>query len=119
GGHCRKCHGSGAIREHSWFGWIGTRTECDACHGGGIARQPCRSCTGTGKAATQRYKIMVRLPHGVRHGDMLSVDSRPDKPGSPPGDLSIRVEVQKHDLLELDQDGTLLCNVPADGFAWI
>lgn len=119
GGHCRQCHGSGAIREHSWFGWIGRQTECDACHGGGIARQTCSSCTGTGKATIQRYKVTVRLPHGVRDGDLLSVDSRPGKPGSPPGDLNIRVEVQKHDLLELDEDGTLLCNVPADGFAWI
>jgi molecular chaperone DnaJ len=119
GGHCRQCHGSGAIREHSWFGWIARQTECEACHGSGIARQLCSSCTGTGKASTQRYKVTVRLPHGVRDGDLLSVDSRPRKPGSPPGDLSIRVEVQKHDLFKLDQDGTLLCNVPADGFAWI
>ena len=119
GGHCPQCHGSGAVRERSWFGWIGPESECDACHGGGIARQPCGACAGTGKAATQRYGVTVRFPHGVRDGDLLSVVERHGKPGSPPGELSIRVEVQENDLFKLDKDGTLLCNVPVDGFAWI
>jgi molecular chaperone DnaJ len=119
GGHCPQCHGSGAIRQRAWFGWIGTQAECDACHGGGIARQLCGACAGTGKAATQRYKVTVRFPPGVRDGDLLSVDGRHGKPGSPPGDLHIRVQVQQHDLLKLDEDGTVLCDVPVDGFAWI
>jgi molecular chaperone DnaJ len=119
GGHCTQCHGSGAIRQRSWFGWIGAQTECEACHGGGIARQLCGGCAGTGKAVTQRYKVAVRFPHGVRDGDLLSVDGGHDKPGSPPGELSIRVDVQDSDLLKLDRDGTLRCEVPVDGFAWI
>ena len=119
GGHCPQCHGSGAVRERTWFGWIGTESECNACHGGGIARQPCGGCAGTGKAATQRYGVTVRFPHGVRDGDLLSVLERHGKPGSPPGELSIRVEVQENELLKVDEDGTLMCNVPVDGFAWI
>ena len=119
GGPCTRCHGSGAIRQRSWFGWIGAQTECDACHGGGIARQLCGGCAGTGKAATQRYKVTVRFPHGVRDGDLLSVDGRHGKPDSPPGELSIRVDVLDSDLLKLDKDGTLRCDVPVDGFAWI
>ena len=58
-------------------------------------------------------------PHGVRDGDLLSVDGRHGKPGSPPGELSIRVDVLDSDLLKLDKDGTLRCDVPVDGFAWI
>ena len=119
GGHCPRCHGSGAIWQRSWFAWIGTPTECGACHGGGIARQRCGACAGMGRAAIQRYKVTVRFPHGVRDGDLLSVDGRNGKPGSPPGDLSIRVEVQEHGLLKLDNDGTVLCDMPVDGFAWI
>ena len=119
GGHCPECHGSGAVRDRSWFGWMSTPTECAACHGGGIARQPCGACTGTGKAATQRYQVSVRFPHGVRDGDLLSVPMRHGKPGSPPGELSIRVEVQEGDLLKLDADGTLRCDMVVDGFAWI
>lgn len=119
GGHCPECHGSGAIRQRSWFGWIAAQTECDACHGGGIARQPCEACAGSGKAATERYKVTVRFPHGVRDGDLLSVEGCRGTAGSPPGDLSIRVEVKEHELLKLDADGTVLCDVPVDGFAWI
>ena len=119
GGHCPRCGGSGAIRGPSWFGWVGTQIECDACHGGGIARQPCAACAGTGRDATRQYKVAVRFPHGVRDGDLLSVHGRRGKPGAPPGDLNIRVEVQQHGLLRLDQDGTVICEVPVDGFAWI
>ena len=119
GGHCPRCQGSGAIQQRAWFGFMGTQIECDACHGGGIARQHCAACAGTGKTSAQRYQVTVRLPHGVRHGDLLSVDGRHGKAGSLPGDLSIRVEVHKHALLRLDKDGTVLCDVPTDGFAWI
>jgi molecular chaperone DnaJ len=119
GGHCPRCHGSGAVHERSWFGWIGTRSECDACHGGGIARQRCAACAGTGKAATQRYKVTVRFPHGARDGDLLTVEGGRGKPGSPPGDMSIRVEVLEHALFKLGKDGTVRCDMPVDGFAWI
>jgi len=119
GGHCPRCRGSGAIRQRPWFGWVGTQTECDACHGGGIARQPCVACAGSGKAAIQPYKVTVRFPHGVRDGDLLGVEGCHGMPGSPPADLSIRIEVLEHDLLKLDKDGTVLCDMPVDGFAWI
>ena len=119
GGHCPRCRGSGAVHEPSWFGWIGTQTECDACHGGGIARQRCGTCAGTGKAALQRYKVTVRLPPGARDGDLLGVAGGHGKPGSPPGDMSIRVEVLEHALFKLDKDGTVRCEMPVDGFAWI
>ena len=119
GGHCPQCRGSGAIRQPSWFGWVGTQTECDACHGGGIARQLCATCDGSGKAATRHYKVTVRFPHGVRDGDLLSVQGRPGNPGSPPGDLSIRVDVLEHALFKLDPDGTVRCEMPVDGFAWM
>ena len=119
GGHCVQCHGSGAIRSHSWFSWMGTETECEACSGGGIARRPCDACAGTGKADTQRYQVMVRFPHGVRDGDLLSVRGRGGKAGSPPGELSIRVEIRDHDLLTLEEDGTLRCEAMVDAFAWV
>jgi molecular chaperone DnaJ len=119
GGHCSQCHGSGAVRERSWFGWVGTQTECDACHGGGIAREPCSACDGSGKAAAQRYQVTVRFPHGVRDGDQLTVKGRRGKPGSPPGELNIRVEVRENELFQLDEDGSLRCEVMVDGFAWI
>ncbi len=119
GGFCSSCQGSGALRQRSWFGWIGTQAECDACQGGGIARQPCADCAGSGKCAPQPYEVRVRIPHGVRSGDLLSVPAGPGKPGAPPFSLNIRVEVSDHAFLQLDPDGTLRCEVPVDGFAWM
>jgi molecular chaperone DnaJ len=119
GGHCSQCQGSGAVRQRAWFGWIGIQEECTACRGGGIARRPCDACDGTGKAQAHGYKFIVRIPHGVRDGDLLHVDGRRHKPGSTSCDLSIRVEVLKHDFLELDKDGTLRCEIHVGGFAWI
>ncbi len=119
GGHCPKCHGSGAIRQASWFGWVSTSSECDACHGGGIARQECPTCDGSGKAAPIEYRVPVRFPAGVRDGDQLLVDSRRLKQAAAPGDLNIRVEVLPHEFLRLDDDGTIRCEMPVDGFSWI
>jgi molecular chaperone DnaJ len=61
----------------------------------------------------------VRFPHGVRDGDVLVVDQRQGRPGLPPGELSIRVEVQESEVLKLEKDGTLRCDIPVDGFVWI
>ncbi len=61
----------------------------------------------------------MRIPAGVRDGDELHVDARRLKPGAAPGDLAIRVEIEPHPLLRLDDDGTIRCEVPVDGFVWI
>ena len=118
GGHCPQCHGSGAVRQRSWFGWVGTQSECTACHGGGIARQHCASCDGSG-SQSREYRFSVRIPLGVRDGDQLHVDGRRHKSGPAPVDLNIRVELLPHRFLHLDADGTIRCEVPVDGFAWI
>lgn len=119
GGNCPQCRGSGAVPKRAWFGWPSARVECDACLGGGIARQPCPSCDGSGKLATHRYRLNVRIPQGVRHGDLLHVDRQRPRAGQPPADLEIRVEVLEHAFFELDDDGTIRCEIPVDGFAWI
>lgn len=115
GGHCAACHGSGAVRQGAWFGWLGTPIECEACRGGGLARHVCTACKGSGKLSTPAYQARVRFPQGVRDGDLLSVQADPRRPV----ELLIRVEVQAHPLLLLDADGTLRCQMPVDGFAWI
>lgn len=119
GGACAHCEGAGEVRQAAWFGWVNARTPCEACGGGGQARLPCPDCDETGKQETRRYKIGVRIPHGVRHGDLLHVDGRRTRSGQAPVDLHLRVEVLKHELFELDGDGTVRCEMPVDGFAWI
>jgi molecular chaperone DnaJ len=119
GGNCVQCGGSGAIPKRSFFGWPSGYFECDACLGGGIARQSCPTCDGAGKMGARTYKINVRIPHGVRHGDLLHVAGHRSRPDSPSADLEIRVEVADHAFFQLDDDGTIRCEIPVDGFAWI
>lgn len=119
GGNCVRCGGSGAVPKRSFFGWPTGLVECEACLGGGIARQPCAACKSTGKTAARSYQVKVRIPHGVRHGDLLHVDGRRLRPEGLPADLEIRVELVDHAFFTLEDDGTLRCEVPVDGFAWI
>ncbi len=119
GGACTSCDGSGEVRQAAWFGWVNARTPCEACGGGGAAKLACTDCGETGKGQTRRYKISVRIPHGVRSGDLLHVDGRRSRSGHSPVDLNLRVEVLQHDFFALDSDGTVRCEMPVDGFAWI
>lgn len=119
GGNCARCGGSGAIPKRSFFGWPTGVSECEACLGGGIARQPCAACGGVGKMASRGYKVNVRIPHGVRDGDLLHVDGRRVRADGPPADVEIRIEVSEHAFFKLDDDGTIRCEMPVDGFAWI
>lgn len=117
GGHCRACAGSGAVRRASMYNWFGTPVECEACRGGGIARRPCTDCGATGKLTVQRFRVGVRIPQGVRDGDLLRATAL-----SSAGEhlaIELRVVVRRHEFLELFEDGTLRCEVPVDGFAWI
>ena len=118
-GPCPRCHGSGAIRQRAWFGWVGAQTKCEACLGSGLSQQPCSACAGTGKAVTRRYQVSVRFPPGVRDGDLLHVGAAQARPGALPGELDIRVELLADEWLSLDPDGTVRCELPVDGFAWI
>lgn len=118
-GACSRCEGAGEVRQAAWFGWVNARTPCEACDGGGASRLPCPDCDQTGKLQTRRYKVNVRIPHGVRSGDLLRVDGRRRREGHAPVDLNLRVEVLQHDFFELDSDGTVRCAMPVDGFAWI
>lgn len=119
GGNCARCGGSGAVPKRSFFGWPAGVSECEACLGGGIARQPCTACGGAGKMAPRGYKVNVRIPPGVRDGDSLHVDGRRVRADGPPADVDIRIEVSEHPFFKLDDDGTIRCEMPVDGFAWI
>lgn len=117
GGNCKVCGGSGAVQQRSaWFGWPSVRIECEECLGGGIARRVCPACEGSGKCEVS-YEVQVRIPHGVRDGDLLHVDAR--RAGNAPADLEIQVQIAPHSMFQLDEDGTVRSEVQVNGFAWI
>jgi molecular chaperone DnaJ len=117
---CQVCGGEGKVRQSLWFGWASTLVECSACQGRGVARQACGACEGTGKAQTRKYRCRVTIPPGVRDGDLLQFPSRAQSHAGPYREaLSVRIQLQSHEFFELEEDGTVRCEIPVDGFAWI
>lgn len=117
---CPDCGGAGQVRPHLWFAWMTATTECKTCHGKGRIQPPCGLCGGTGKAAARRYRCRARIPAGVREGDLLHVTA--NLHGRHAGDkvsLSLSVELVPHEFFTVDSDGTVRCELPVDGFAWI
>ncbi|HET9644332.1 MAG TPA: DnaJ C-terminal domain-containing protein [Burkholderiaceae bacterium] len=115
---CRACAGTGTIRRPAWFGWVSMARDCDACGGSGVLRHTCPDCKGKGRLTTA-YSRTVRIPPGVRHGDVLNANGLSDGRGDLEGMLELLVHMTAHDLFTLDDDGTLSCRMPVDGFAWI
>ncbi len=116
---CVPCEGSGEVKQPAWFGWLNTRLACEGCGGKGTVRIQCVDCHGTGKLDVRRYQVNARIPHGVRGGDMLNVSAQRTRSQHAAVDLHLRVELIEHPLLKLDEDRTVRCEMPVDGFAWI
>lgn len=116
---CAECAGAGTVRQRAWYGFFGLPSTCTTCQGDGRLRQTCTQCDGAGKLGTQRYQFSVRIPQGVRDGDLLHIDGRQPRPGQPRAAIDLRVELLPHPFFVLDDDGTVRCTIPVDGFAWV
>jgi molecular chaperone DnaJ len=110
-GACTQCQGSGVVRQSAWYGWLSTTETCDACEGQRVARQTCAACDGAGRH-TRTYRQTVRIAAGVRNGDVLHA-------AGAAGAFELRADVTAHKFFVLDDDATLRCEVPVDGFAWM
>jgi molecular chaperone DnaJ len=117
---CRACSGSGQVRQPLWFIWMSSEATCSACRGTGTVRQACGPCHGSGKTPPRKYHYRVQIPPGIRDGDLLqSPAQRHTHGGKSREALCIRIELEPHEFFELEDDGTVKCEVPVDGFAWI
>ncbi len=114
---CEACAGQGKVRESVWFGWYGAATACAACEGRGVLRPMCRACGGACQTEVVRYRTSVRMPPGARGGDKLQ--AFPDRVPGVKVVLDIEVELLPHESLMLDDDGSVRCEWPVDGFRWI
>ena len=117
---CRECRGTGQVRQTLWFSWVAAPSKCKACDGRGSQRHACAVCEGTGKAPARKYRCRARIPPGVRTGDLLHVSA--SLHGRHAGEkvaLEVRVELAPHEFFTVDEDGTVRCELPVDGFAWI
>ena len=116
---CPACAGTGQRKQAGWYGLFSSLQGCSACQASGVAHQACAGCGGAGQRDSAGYRVTVRLPAGVRNGDELHVDGRRMRPGQSPGDLLIRVELQAHPIFQWGEDGSLHCELPVNGFAWV
>ena len=117
---CSECGGAGHLRQHLWFAWVSSAVECSACQGHGKTRQACAACAASGKAPASKYRCRVQVAPGVRAGDLLEVEARVQGRQRKHGlALRLRVELEPHEFFTAEADGTLKCELPVDGFAWM
>ena len=117
---CSECSGAGHIRQHLWFAWVSSTVECTACQGHGKTRQGCTACAASGKAPASKYRCRVQVAPGARAGDLLDVTAHVQgRQRKHRLALRLRVELQPHEFFTAEADGTLKCELPIDGFAWM
>jgi DnaJ-class molecular chaperone len=117
---CAGCEGTGQVRQALWFGWLSTPAVCADCEGTGESPQACCACAGSGKAPPRRYRARVRIPAGIRQGAELHVPARARRGAVAPCEaIALVVDILPHPFFTLDDDGTVRCEVPVDGFTWI
>lgn len=108
---CRKCGGSGQIKQirNSIFGQMVTQTVCPECGGRGkIPESPCRKCGGNGKAKVRR-KITINIPAGIDSGMRLRMEGYGEAGdyGASNGDLYIEVYVTADPKFDRDGDNLI------------
>jgi molecular chaperone DnaJ len=93
---CSRCGGSGAVAVNQ--GLFQMSQTCPVCHGSGrVVETPCPTCGGSGSRRRTR-SFQVKVPAGVTDGARIRLAGRgePGPAGGQPGDLFVRVRVQRH-----------------------
>jgi len=111
---CQACGGKGTVRQALLFGWSWTELACKGCGGDGRRREPCSDCLGQGHRPVD-YRRSVRIPPGVREGEVLTVNLAQD--GLELG-LELHVELNPHPFFVLE-GSVLSCEMPVSGYAWM
>ncbi len=115
---CTHCDGAGRVHAGGWFPWLSMPSDCSVCAGRGSVHPTCEACDGEGRV-TQRYRRRVRLPAGLRDGDLLIADGGGRARGGVDGTLELQIVVMPHPFLVPGDDASLRCTLPVDGYAWM
>jgi molecular chaperone DnaJ len=113
---CGGCGGTGRLRAHLWFAWMATPAACEACGGTGQVRPACEPCAGTGREPSRPWRTRLRVPPGVRDGQVLHASVMMGDASRP---LEVTIRLQPHEFFTLEPDGSVRVEVPVDGFAWM
>lgn len=115
---CADCGGDGHVRQNLWFQWFPASARCGACEGRGSRQVTCSCCEGKGHLAPLSFRSRLRIPAGMRDGQLLHASVKL-KGGNGDQPLDIRINVQPHAFLQLQDDGIIRLQIPVDGFAWV
>jgi molecular chaperone DnaJ len=91
---CPECEGRGTISFGQ--GGFAVSRPCPQCRGRGkIPSEKCPTCRGAGEVRTER-RIVIPVPPGTESGSRIRLrgQGQPSRPGGPPGDLIITLQVQ-------------------------
>ncbi len=108
---CSHCQGRGQLRYQQ--GFFSVARTCVACGGTGqVIGDPCPSCRGEGRAASE-VKLNVKVPPGVEDGTRIRYGGEGDagRAGGPKGDLYVVLSIRPHDFFERDGHD-LRCVIP-------
>jgi len=108
---CSQCQGHGQIRYQQ--GFFSVARTCGACGGtGSVIGDPCQTCRGDGRAATE-IKLNVKVPPGVEDGTRIRYAGEGDagRLAGPKGDLYVILSIRPHDFFER-QGHDLHCVIP-------
>ena len=109
---CSTCAGQGQVMQSGLGGMFRMVTTCPTCAGRGtVVRDRCDSCKGAGRV-TQKRKITVKIPSGIRDGQVIRVagEGEPPPPEQSPsgkgnrGDLHVVIRTEEHDAFVREGD---------------
>ena len=110
---CPACGGRGRVRFQQGILPIAVERVCSRCRGTGrVVINPCTSCRGSG-LMKESTTLGITIPAGVEPGTSRIVGgagNRP-RPGAPPGDLEVIVQVKAHPFFKRTGDD-ITCQVP-------
>jgi len=108
---CPTCEGHGSVRASQGFFTI--QQTCPDCRGEGqVIKNPCNSCSGTGRV-DKKKSLSVEIPPGVEDGTRirLSGEGEAGYQGGPYGDLYIFIKEKPHSIFKRDAEN-LYCKAP-------
>jgi molecular chaperone DnaJ len=94
-------------------GFFSVSRTCNQCHGHGtIIKEPCASCSGSGRIR-KLHTLSVKIPPGVDTGSRLKLRGEGESApaGGAGGDLYVVIEVEPHPIF-IRENLDILCDVP-------
>jgi molecular chaperone DnaJ len=98
---CKKCNGTGQIKEikRSFIGNFTNIKDCEDCLGTGkIHSLKCTDCGGDG-IIKKKEEIEIKIPAGIKENEIIKISEKGEAiKGGVPGDLYIRLNISKNNI---------------------